>query len=122
MELVRFHRGRCFPDFAGIATRPKILSPPYFLTSLVSEWRLMACIIASSNYLHANTLTNGVYLLQPCFHYPPKQGLTDLPGADVLRLMRCFRVFRLFKRLLDRTCMRTSSCIIRAHTHTDAGK
>ena len=25
--------------------------------------------------------------------------LTDLPGADVLRLMRCFRVFRLFKRI-----------------------
>ena len=28
-----------------------------------------------------------------------QQVLTDLPGADVLRLMRCFRVFRLFKRI-----------------------
>ena len=27
------------------------------------------------------------------------QVFTDLPGADVLRLLRCFRVFRLFKRI-----------------------
>lgn len=26
-------------------------------------------------------------------------GLQNLPGADVLRLLRCFRVFRLFKRI-----------------------
>jgi hypothetical protein len=25
--------------------------------------------------------------------------LSDIPGANVLRLMRCFRVFRLFKRI-----------------------
>lgn len=27
------------------------------------------------------------------------QVLTDLPGANVLRILRCFRVFRLFKRI-----------------------
>lgn len=26
-------------------------------------------------------------------------GMSNLPGADILRLMRCFRVFRLFKRI-----------------------
>lgn len=37
-------------------------------------------------------------------------GFEDLPGANILRLMRCFRVFRLFKRIPSLTKIVSAVC------------